>query len=221
MKLQFRDKPQCTFWNFQLTNYSTEGCTPDPYNSNRTHTICECEHLTDFLAIVDITHREVPTLAKSILTYICSTITCVFLVASIIVALKYNRERYTLMDDQFSVKSNRFYLSLSIAVWLLVSHLLIMFGLDLTNSAALCDINSLLLLFTLLTTFSFMLMFSIHLYMCTSSTNLFRHLSFRKYAIVAYSIPIGVILLSLIVIFFTEANLDFVELFNSLRGEYL
>ena len=73
-----------------------------------------------------------PTLAKSILTYICSSISCLFLAWTVYISLRH-RENYTLNEDQFNVKSNRFYLSLSISVWLLISHMLIMFGLDRTE----------------------------------------------------------------------------------------
>lgn len=101
--------------------------------SNRSYTVCECDHLTDFATLTDISNREEPSLGKSILTYFCSTVTCLFLIASLTLSLKYNRTNYSLHDDQFKVKTNRFWLNVSISIWLLVSHLLIMIGLDRTE----------------------------------------------------------------------------------------
>ena len=132
-RLEFGDRQQCVFWNFPLNGFSTDGCTYDQINSNRSFTVCQCDHLTNFLALTDIRNREVPSLTKSILTYICSSISCIFLVAAIYLSLRYNHKIYTLQEDQFKVKSNRHQLNLNISIWLLFSHLLIMFGLDRTE----------------------------------------------------------------------------------------
>lgn len=105
----------------------------DHHKSNLRQTACECDHLTDFAATVDIRNREVPSPAKSYLTFFCSSITCLFLCASLYLTLRHNHTSYRLYDDQFKVKTNRFWLNVHITVWLLISHLLVMFGMDWTE----------------------------------------------------------------------------------------
>ena len=70
-------------------------------------------------------------------------------------------------DDQFKVKTNRYRLNLSITVWLLISNLIILGGMDRVDCAweIVCVISSLALLYSLLTAFAFSLMLSFHLYL--------------------------------------------------------
>ncbi|KAH9394935.1 G-protein coupled receptor 2 [Tyrophagus putrescentiae] len=185
----------------KTNHWSTDGCQLVRRLSNRSSTVCECDHLTDFAAIADISNREEPSVAKSVLTY--------------------NRTNYTLHDDQFKVKTNRFWLNLSVTVWLLISHLLIMIGMDRTEVLAVCEFSSLILLYSLLTAFSFSLMLSIHLYLSTSRRHLFRYFPFRNFALFAYLFPLLLIFLSMFFILVTEARGNFGVMLKSLTGEYL
>lgn len=160
-------------------------------------------------------------MAKSVLTYFFSSITCLFLLGSVFITLRYNRTNYTLHDDQFKVKTNRFWLNLSVTVWLLISHLLIMIGMDRTEVLAVCEFSSLILLYSLLTAFSFSLMLSIHLYLSTSRRHLFRYFPFRNFALFAYLFPLLLIFLSMFFILVTEARGNFGVMLKSLTGEYL
>ncbi|KAH9394936.1 hypothetical protein TYRP_004999 [Tyrophagus putrescentiae] len=219
-RLVFRDQPRCSFWNLSTNHWSTKGCQVNRRLSNRSSTVCECNHLTDFAALADVSNREKPSFAKSILTYISSTINCLFLFASILFTLKFNRKKYMLYDDQFKVKTKRFWLNLNVIVWLLISHLLIMFGMDRTESQIICKIISLFLLYSLLTAFNFTLMLSIHLYLSTSKRHLFNYVSFCNFAIFAYFFPLLFIIVSMIYIYAVETERNMMEMSKSLTGEY-
>ncbi len=126
-----------------------------------------------------------------------------------------------LYDDQFKVKTKRFWLNLNVIVWLLISHLLIMFGMDRTESQIICKIISLFLLYSLLTAFNFTLMLSIHLYLSTSKRHLFNYVSFCNFAIFAYFFPLLFIIVSMIYIYAVETERNMMEMSKSLTGEYL
>lgn len=218
--LQFGDVAQCSFWDMDEETWSNVGCHHNRMESNRTWTVCECNHLTDFAALADISGQERPSLVKTFLTYICSAISCLFLLASLFVGFRYNKRHYLLNDDQFKVKSNRYLLIVNLSFWLLISHLLILFGMDSVDNPIACSANSLILLFSLLTAFSFMLMLSTHLYLSTNKNYLFRYFPFRNYALFAYIFPLIIIVISIAIIYLFEIK-NILETFYSLSGEYL
>lgn len=81
--------------------------------------------------------------------------------------------------------------------------------------------NSVILLYTLLTSFSFMLMLSIHLFLSTSKRHLFKFFSFRNFAIFAYIFPLILIIMGIFLILAFETNWSLKHTFESLTGEYL
>lgn len=219
--LFFGDHSQCSFWNLSLNTWSQNGCRLVFQRSNRTSTTCECDHLTNFAVLTDVSNRENQNLTKTILTYFFSSITCIFLSATLYLTLKYNRKKYTLFDDQFNVKTNRYKLNLNVTVWLLISHLLVMGGMDRIECHIVCIISSVALLYSLLTTFSFSLMLSFHLYLATSRRYLFRYFPFQAFAFVAYFSPLLIIVGSLFYLYFFEMNKNLKEMMFSLKGDYL
>ncbi|GFR13766.1 latrophilin Cirl, partial [Trichonephila clavata] len=43
--------PVCVFWDFHLRDWSAKGCWVE--SSNKTHTVCLCDHLTNFALIME------------------------------------------------------------------------------------------------------------------------------------------------------------------------
>ncbi|XP_075585581.1 uncharacterized protein LOC124498536 isoform X1 [Dermatophagoides farinae] len=74
-RLIFGDKPTCYYWNITEKCWSTEGCYYRKIQSNRSASICECNHLTSIVIIVDIYGRDGDDQIKTWLTRITSTIT--------------------------------------------------------------------------------------------------------------------------------------------------
>jgi hypothetical protein len=52
-KASFDDEIICVFWDFENMKWSTEGCNLVKNSSNEYYSDCECDHLTNFAAILD------------------------------------------------------------------------------------------------------------------------------------------------------------------------
>lgn len=48
---------RCAFWDIKRSDWSTSGC--ETVATNRTHTVCRCNHLTNFAVLVDVTNTKV------------------------------------------------------------------------------------------------------------------------------------------------------------------
>jgi hypothetical protein len=48
----------CVYWDFETEMWSSNGCYLILDDSDRDHSVCECNHLTNFAAIMDMSGRE-------------------------------------------------------------------------------------------------------------------------------------------------------------------
>jgi Kef-type K+ transport system membrane component KefB len=106
--------------------WSTDGCVLVKQESNRYVTVCECNHLTNFAALMDYTERN-DTL-KSLLTHICCGLSVLFLIFTIIVLLLPNERNKLASIEKLKDKSNLIIFNLCIC--LIVANLLVIFGMD-------------------------------------------------------------------------------------------
>jgi hypothetical protein len=58
IELQFWDEMTCVFWDFGSMEWSSDGCYLVSNESNRQSTVCECNRLANFAAIIDLSGRE-------------------------------------------------------------------------------------------------------------------------------------------------------------------
>ena len=93
---------------------------------------------SNLAALVDLANLEVRSYSKSILTVACSSITCVSLVVALYITRKYNKPNSELQPDyricRAKKANKRYWIQFNQMVWMLVSHLLVLFGLDRTDS---------------------------------------------------------------------------------------
>ena len=75
---------RCAFWDIKRNDWSTSGC--ETVSSNRTHTTCRCNHLTNFAVLMDVSGVEVSKLSlatqqEHFLVYFvfCDTFATIFL----------------------------------------------------------------------------------------------------------------------------------------------
>lgn len=214
-KLQFGDTPKCTFWN--QNSWSGFGCRLNEELSNRTVSFCQCNHTTNFAVIMDIAHREINDTVKSILTYICSSITVIMSTAAMILSSRYHIVPKVIDDDRYGYRRNKYFIHQNICIWLIISHFLIMFGLDRTEYKILCLISSLFLFYALLCTFTFIMMMTILLFRSTSQKQLFSTSTLRQYSVMGYFFPIMIISFALLFVYFSETK----DLALAFCGEYL
>ncbi len=71
-KLHFGDKIGCNFWDFNSSN----GCQRVNEESDLYTTVCKCNYLTNFVALMDTSGRQENDDIKSKLTYFCKPIYC-------------------------------------------------------------------------------------------------------------------------------------------------
>ena len=71
--------PVCVYWDYSSQTWSHSGCSL--VSSNRTHTRCQCEHLTNFAVIME----EGPGQVTSTLTTLSSNVTTIIASVSVLV----------------------------------------------------------------------------------------------------------------------------------------
>lgn len=87
LKTENVSNPTCVFWDYTTNAWSEEGCYVDFLLSNSTHTICFCEHLTNFAILMDVHAVYLPMsheIALQVITYVGCIISIICLVLAII-----------------------------------------------------------------------------------------------------------------------------------------
>jgi hypothetical protein len=129
-KLQFGDKMNCVFWDFESMKWSSNGCELISNDSNRDLSVCECNHLTNFAAIMDISGRETNDISKSILTYICCGLSIICLTLTVWLLLTSKRTKTNSITDK--LVNTRNIITLNLCLCLMIANILIVFGMDRT-----------------------------------------------------------------------------------------
>ncbi|XP_066297983.1 latrophilin-like protein 1 isoform X2 [Branchiostoma lanceolatum] len=148
--------PTCSFWNFSNGGFwSSEGCTKTD-ESNETHTICECDHLTNFAILMDISGRgftEADRFALSIITWVGCIISIVCLVFAICIFLGSRR-----------VRCQRTVIHANLCICLLLAEALFLAGVDKTEDKVACEVIAVVLHYLFLASFTWMCLEGVQLY---------------------------------------------------------
>ena len=131
-RLQFGDKVDCAFWDFNQSKWSSEGCYKLEDESDLLHTVCKCNHLTNFAALMDVNGRESKTLLKSMLTYVCSIISiigCIFTI-NLMIRSKHNSRNGSMKG---SLNEMRSIITSNLCICLLITNILVIAGMDRTD----------------------------------------------------------------------------------------
>ncbi|XP_075677629.1 adhesion G protein-coupled receptor L3-like [Dermatophagoides pteronyssinus] len=179
-QMEFGMKTKCVYWNFQTNLWSSNGCYVIEQESDRHHTTCACDHLTNFAVIMDISGQERPSKLKSILTIIMCTLSIICLVMTVIFLLICHE-----------LKSRRNSIIINISIMMIIIDLLVIFGLDRTEYPILCKSISISLLYTMLSLFFWMLMEGYNLYqMMIFIFNTKGHLRMLYLYLIGYGLPL-------------------------------
>jgi hypothetical protein len=117
---------ECKYWDYSKNKWSSDGCVLVEQESNRFVTVCECDHLTNFAALMDYTERS--DILKSNMTIICCGLSVIFLILTIIILLLPNeKNKLTLIEK---LKDKRNLITFNLCICLIVANLLVIFGMD-------------------------------------------------------------------------------------------
>jgi len=123
--------------------WSSKGCHKIIEESDLFTTVCECNHLTNFAALMDTSGREDNNIFKSISSYLCSGLSITGLILTIIMHL--TPTKYAKRD--LKAEKNRelkVIIICNLCICLTINDLLVIFGMDRTESEVRIEFQSLI-----------------------------------------------------------------------------
>ncbi|XP_037949530.1 latrophilin Cirl-like isoform X2 [Teleopsis dalmanni] len=140
LKTENVSNPTCVFWNYIDHAWSANGCNLE--STNRTHSICMCNHLTNFAILMDVMDEQNQSLFAlfdgnmRILIYISISICLLFIVIALLTLKIFNG---------VFIKSARTVIYRSIYICLLFVELLFLLGIEQTETSILCGFTAVFL----------------------------------------------------------------------------
>uniref|UniRef100_A0A8V0XTH7 Cadherin EGF LAG seven-pass G-type receptor 1 n=1 Tax=Gallus gallus TaxID=9031 RepID=A0A8V0XTH7_CHICK len=182
LETEERTKPVCVFWNHSIMiggtgAWSSRGC--ELFSRNQSHIACQCNHLTSFAVLMDISKRENgEVLPLKIVTYTTVSISLVALLITFILLVLIR----TLRSNLHSIHKN-------LVAALFFSELVFLIGINQTENPFVCTVIAILLHYFYMSTFAWMFVEQLHIYrMLTEVRNInFGHMRF--YYVVGWGIP--------------------------------
>ncbi|BFG04257.1 latrophilin Cirl [Drosophila madeirensis] len=130
LKTENVTNPTCVFWNYIDHAWSANGCSLE--STNRTHSVCSCNHLTNFAILMDVVDEHQHSLFTMfdgnmrIFIYISIAICVVFIVIALLTLKLFNG---------VFVKSARTSIYINIYICLLAIELLFLLGIEQTETS--------------------------------------------------------------------------------------
>nr|XP_025039040.1 cadherin EGF LAG seven-pass G-type receptor 1 isoform X3 [Pelodiscus sinensis] len=182
LETEERTKPVCVFWNHSITvggtgGWSSKGC--ELFSRNQSHVSCQCNHMTSFAVLMDISKRENgEVLPLKIVTYTTVSISLVALLMTFMLLVLIR----TLRSNLHSIHRN-------LVAALFFSELVFLIGINQTENQFVCTVIAILLHYFYMSTFAWMFVEQLHIYrMLTEVRNInFGHMRF--YYVVGWGIP--------------------------------
>ncbi|XP_072776286.1 cadherin EGF LAG seven-pass G-type receptor 1 isoform X6 [Taeniopygia guttata] len=182
LETEERTKPVCVFWNHSIMiggtgAWSSRGC--ELFSRNHSHIACQCNHITSFAVLMDISKRENgEVLPLKIVTYTTVSISLAALLITFILLVLIR----TLRSNLHSIHKN-------LVAALFFSELVFLIGINQTENPFVCTVIAILLHYFYMSTFAWMFVEQLHIYrMLTEVRNInFGHMRF--YYVVGWGIP--------------------------------
>ncbi|XP_025264795.1 latrophilin Cirl isoform X2 [Camponotus floridanus] len=181
--------PTCVFWDYILSAWSDEGCQIQ--KTNETHTVCECNHLTNFAVLMDV-HAVRLDIAHQVALQIITYIGCIISVVCLVLAILTFQLFRGLKSDRTTIHKN-------LCVCLLIAEVLFVCGIGQTNQRIVCGIVAGLLHFFFLCAFAWMFLEGFQLYVMLIEVFEAEKSRLRWYYLVAYGAPLLVVAISCII----------------------
>ncbi|XP_073673036.1 adhesion G-protein coupled receptor G6 isoform X3 [Garra rufa] len=196
LKYQRDPKRLCVFWDFSLQNedrtggWSSEGCEVSP-ESNSNRTVCLCNHLTHFGILMDISGASAQIDEKNnrvltFITYIGCGISAIFSAATLLTYIAFEKLR---RDYPSKILMN-----LSTSLLFLNMVFLLDGWLASYDIEGLCVTVAVFLHFFLLTSFTWMGLESIHMYIALVKVfNTYIRRYILKFCLVGWGVPAAIV----------------------------
>ncbi|XP_064354330.1 cadherin EGF LAG seven-pass G-type receptor 2 [Dromaius novaehollandiae] len=182
LETQERSKPICVFWNHSLLaggagGWSARGC--EVVFRNRSHVSCQCNHLTSFAVLMDISRRENgEILPLAALTY-----------ASLGVALAGLLLAVLVLATLRGLRSNRHSIRRHAATALLLAQLVFLLGINQADLPLACTVVAILLQFLYMSAVGWALLEGLHLYRRRSEPRHVDRGPMRFYHVLGWGLP--------------------------------
>jgi len=176
----------CAFWDFSINTthgrgaWSREGCYVMTEYSNSTHTVCACDHLTNFAVLMgsgEFSLSKANKFALNVITYVGCVLSLLGSVAAITSFVFFTQ----LNTDRHIIHGN---LLISIAI----SQTVFLVGIEQTHNKSQCKFTAIMLHYFYLVSFGWMMCEGVHLYtMVVKVFNLSSKI--YHYIVLAWGIP--------------------------------
>ncbi|KAM9551835.1 adhesion G-protein coupled receptor G6-like isoform 8-T8 [Salvelinus alpinus] len=194
LNYQPKPKPTCMFWDFTMKNgsggWNSKGCRVSPM-SNGNKTICLCDHLTHFGILMDISGSaehidEKNTKILTFITYIGCGISAIFSAVTLLTYIAFEKLR---RDYPSKILMNLSTSLLFLNMLFLLDGWLASFEME-----GLCVAVAVFLHFFLLTSFTWMGLESIHMYIALVKVfNTYIRRYILKFCIVGWGLPAAIV----------------------------
>ncbi|KAJ7422124.1 hypothetical protein WISP_39467 [Willisornis vidua] len=182
LETEERTKPVCVFWNHSITiggtgAWSSRGC--ELFSRNQSHIACQCNHITSFAVLMDISKRENgEVLPLKIVTYTTVSISLAALLITFILLVLIR----TLRSNLHSIHKN-------LVAALFFSELVFLIGINQTENPFVCTVIAILLHYFYMSTFAWMFVEQLHIYRMLTEVRNINYGHMRFYYVVGWGIP--------------------------------
>lgn len=181
--------PSCVYWDYTSPAWSEEGCRVEA--TNKTHTICVCDHLTNFALLMesnDSDYLKGSLMFYQIVIYIGCVVSIIGLSLSITTFVFFR-----------SLKSDRTTIHTNLCICLLAAELLFVFGINQSRYSVLCGIVAGLLHYFFLCSFVWLFFEGFQLYITFLEVFNVDKSRILWYYLFSYGFPLIVVIISSIV----------------------
>ncbi|KAM8713113.1 hypothetical protein ACLKA7_013431 [Drosophila subpalustris] len=198
LKTENVSNPTCVFWNYIDHAWSANGCSLE--STNRTHSICSCNHLTNFAILMDVVDEHQHSLFymfdgnMRIFIYISVAICVIFIIIALLTLKLFNG---------VFVKSARTSIYSSIYICLLAIELLFLLGIEQTETSIFCGFITVFLHCAILSGTAWFCYEAFHSYSTLTSDELLLEVDqtpkVNCYYLLSYGLSLSVVAISLVI----------------------
>lgn len=181
--------PTCVYWDYTRSAWSHSGC--EVVTTNRSHTVCACNHLTNFAVLMDVQGIQLSPgheLALQVITYIGCSISIAFLTIAFLTFTFFR-----------GLKSDRNTIHKNLCICLLIAEILFVAGITQTENRILCGVVAGFLHFFFLCAFAWMFLEGFQLYVMLIEVFESEKSRIRWYYGLAYGVSALIVCISCIV----------------------